>query len=306
SGGENVINFAHEYIQYVVFDGLIIDATNTFNAVSITNGAHHIRLRTGKPKNAKGGNGMDSGGPGIRRGVISQFNNLKVHDHGWGPSDHNFSISDPEFLIEGCDIYNSSGYGIYISEGHTDNGIIRNNRIHDNQKAVGGEAGVTLNYGTNILFYNNLVYKQARGVEVLYGGANNVQIYNNTFVTTSAAAIHINTGITNTQVKNNIIDGNGRQIIDNGTGTSFAANLCGASGTGCTLTGNPIFVNATENDFYLQETSPAINAGMALDAVPTDVSGTLRPQEDRYDIGAYEYQRSAFPAPKSLRVLSLQ
>src|SRR5262249_10384362 len=51
---------------------------------------------------------------------------------------------------------------------------------------------------------------------------------------------------------------------------------------------NPLFVNAAAFDFALQAASPAIDAGMMLSAVPTDLVGIPRPQGAGYDIGAYE------------------
>jgi len=48
-------------------------------------------------------------------------------------------------------------------------------------------------------------------------------------------------------------------------------------------------VNAAAHDFHLQATSPAIDAGAALSAVPTDASGISRSQGAGYDIGAYEF-----------------
>jgi uncharacterized protein YjaG (DUF416 family) len=49
-------------------------------------------------------------------------------------------------------------------------------------------------------------------------------------------------------------------------------------------------MNAAANDFQLQATSPAIDAGMALSEVLTDLKGISRPQGAGYDIGAYECQ----------------
>jgi chitodextrinase len=55
------------------------------------------------------------------------------------------------------------------------------------------------------------------------------------------------------------------------------------------LTTDPKFVNASTNDFHLQSTSPAINAGATIASVTTDKDGVTRPQGSAYDIGAYEY-----------------
>ena len=53
---------------------------------------------------------------------------------------------------------------------------------------------------------------------------------------------------------------------------------------------NPEFVNVTGKDFRLKPNSPAINAGVTLDApFNVDKEGTIRPFGTAYDIGAYEY-----------------
>ena len=49
---------------------------------------------------------------------------------------------------------------------------------------------------------------------------------------------------------------------------------------------DPLF--AGESDYHLLATSPAIDAGTAVD-LQTDIEGTSRPQGGGYDIGAYEY-----------------
>jgi hypothetical protein len=51
---------------------------------------------------------------------------------------------------------------------------------------------------------------------------------------------------------------------------------------------DPLFVNASVNDFHLQLGSPAVNAGTEL-GVDRDLDGTPRPQGAGYDIGAFEF-----------------
>ncbi|GAB3983095.1 hypothetical protein GCM10028806_56050 [Spirosoma terrae] len=64
-------------------------------------------------------------------------------------------------------------------------------------------------------------------------------------------------------------------------------------GTGNIMT-DPIFVDPANNDFRLQPTSPCINTGDPLSSTATtsqvDFTGENRVQEDRIDMGAYEYQ----------------
>jgi len=52
---------------------------------------------------------------------------------------------------------------------------------------------------------------------------------------------------------------------------------------------DPKFVNPSGNDYHLQSSSPAINAGVTISSVTNDYDGNPRPQRSVYDIGAYEY-----------------
>jgi parallel beta-helix repeat protein len=51
---------------------------------------------------------------------------------------------------------------------------------------------------------------------------------------------------------------------------------------------DPKLKDISAEDFHLQSTSPAIDAGTTISEVTTDKDGTTRPQGSAYDIGAYE------------------
>jgi hypothetical protein len=51
---------------------------------------------------------------------------------------------------------------------------------------------------------------------------------------------------------------------------------------------DPQFVDATNHNFHLQSSSPAIDAGSSVLAPATDYDGKSRPQSGGYDIGAFE------------------
>ncbi len=147
---------------------------------------------------------------------------------------------------------------------------------------------VILASGSNNQFYNNVLYSNSKGIQVAYGGVNS-QIYNNTIVGNQYHAIEIYDSASGTLVKNNLIYNNGSQITDYGvTGTQYATNLCGSSGTGCGVVGTPVFVNAGADNYQLQAGSPGVNQGTLLVGVTTDLLGVTRPQGSAYDIGAYE------------------
>jgi parallel beta-helix repeat protein len=57
---------------------------------------------------------------------------------------------------------------------------------------------------------------------------------------------------------------------------------------------NPLFKNATSDDFHLQAGSPAIDAAVYI-GLDADLDGNPRPQGLGYDIGAYEYAGAIQP-----------
>jgi hypothetical protein len=91
----------------------------------------------------------------------------------------------------------------------------------------------------------------------------------------------------NASIENNI-------IYQNGTGITTEAS---ASNTVAlyNFTSDPQFTNAAGLDFSLRAGSPAIDKGVTLAAVATDIRGILRPQGGAYDVGAYESSSQASP-----------
>ncbi|HTP67160.1 MAG TPA: choice-of-anchor Q domain-containing protein [Geobacteraceae bacterium] len=119
----------------------------------------------------------------------------------------------------------------------------------------------------------------------------------------------------NNIIENNIIanSGGGIQAL---TGNNSGANTIqhnlfygnaanGTTGTNV-VTGNPSFVGPTLTppNLNIQAGSAAIDAGMTLSQVPTDIAGTPRPQGAGYDIGAYEFASGQTPInpPQSLKM----
>jgi hypothetical protein len=132
--------------------------------------------------------------------------------------------------------------------------------------------------------YNNLFYQNRNnGIEV-YGGTNFID--NNTIYGNGQAGIR---GLRDGDIVcNNIIYGNGEGPYANEGSPTLSNNL----------TSNPSFVNASAGDFHLQAGSAAIDRGMTLANVRTDLEEHRRPQGGGYDIGAYEYPGKA-PRPQN-------
>jgi len=72
------------------------------------------------------------------------------------------------------------------------------------------------------------------------------------------------------------------------SGCSVGTNQIGA---------DPKFVNTSSYDFHLQSGSPAIDSGITLAAVTTDIDGIARPQGTALDLGAREYASSPVVNP---------
>jgi parallel beta-helix repeat protein len=287
--------------QYVVVDGFIIDATGGTDGVKITwvsdpsNAAHHIRIQNTEIKN-----GATAGV--IVTGEFAQYNefiNLKVHNNGRDRQDHGIYIATSNNLIEGCDVYNHLGHGLHIYSGASykpSYNTIRGNFVHDN---VGG--GISVFYGINNSVYNNISFNNNTGVLIVSNGST---VYNNTVYNNSGAGILVdasNVTVSNNiaygnpsdglyvgewgnsvTVTNNLLSNNSGNFKDDARGTALAGNLIGDNY-------EPNFANISAFDFRLQVGSSAIDAGITLPEVSTDIFGTARPRGLRYDIGAYEH-----------------
>jgi hypothetical protein len=227
----------------VVLDGFTVDGAAGNNGISVVF-AHHIRFQNLEVKNWKDPN---SSGVFVYADY-NEFLNLKVHDSPTGSEAHGVYILGSHNLVDGCDVYNNSGYGIQVYNGNDNtaahDNIIRNNRVHDNYIApscCGG--GITLNSGDNNVAYNNLVYQNGAdaAISVSYS-AGNTHIDNNTTYNNSGGGLHIGNaggrGTPNTLVTNNTFVRD--NIVDRGTGTIFGNNSCDIAGTGCEVVGDLI------------------------------------------------------------------
>ncbi len=76
------------------------------------------------------------------------------------------------------------------------------------------------------------------------------------------------------------------------------ANIIGVNDN---IAGDPQFTDAANGDYYLEESSPGVDAGQALVLVLDDFVGTPRPVGDAYDIGALEGQPSLNPVSYTVR-----
>jgi autotransporter-associated beta strand protein len=157
--------------------------------------------------------------------------------------------------------------------------VIAYNRIHDIYTRA-HPVGIYLDEGSsNYVVHHNVVWNVGVALR-LNGPAVNHQVYNNTLLGQDGSLAHgfPAGGMSGTQVKNNIFT---KSAIF-GTGAVQQNNLFSTT--------NPKFVNPTANDYRLQSSSPAIDAGQILAPYTDGFAGT------RPDIGAHEYGRPQWKA----------
>lgn len=122
--GTMAIGIETPLTQYVIFDGIIVDATGLESGISLNGGTHHLRFINGEVKNAVGTSGINTSyhndnSPG---NTSHQFINMHVHHNGLNTSyytaihtaahRHGFYIETSDNLIEKCQIHDNAGWGI--------------------------------------------------------------------------------------------------------------------------------------------------------------------------------------------------
>jgi hypothetical protein len=239
-------------------------------------------------------------------GHFIEFINVEVHDCG-DPRDgssiaYGFYWGGSDSLFDHIKLHDTTGYGFHIYSADCDTGCpdrntIRYSEIY-NTGTLQGSAGILFaSNGDDNQAYENIIRNNDKGIEAGYG-ASNTQIYNNTIYGNTYNGISNGWGWShkpnsNTVIENNIVANNGGFGISNsaaGTpqgepiGTVIKNNILfnnawgGIFDTGVgtidigNLTDDPKFVDPRANDFRLQSTSPAINAGATLSAPLYDAS----------------------------------
>jgi hypothetical protein len=171
------------------------------------------------------------------------------HDHGL------YIYNGPYTITNNLFYNNTAGWGIQVSPGTHDTSILNNTFAYKNP--------------------------QRDGQIMLWGNNSNITIENNIFYQPRNYAIGTwQASETNTLIGTNIICCSGVGVIDSaGTGSVIANDP---------LNVDPMFVAPSNFDFHLQSTSPAIDTGLTIPLIATDLDGVLRPQGLGYDLGAYE------------------
>ena len=211
---------------------------------------------------------------------------------GYSGAAYGFYWGGSDSLFDHIKLHDTTGYGFHIySEGCLtgacpDRNTIRYSEIYNTGTLYDSDAILFASLGDGNQAYENIIRNNNSGIAIGYG-ASNTQVYNNTIYGNTYDGISNGWGWgrkpnSNTVIENNIVANNGEYGISNsaaGTpegepiGTVIQNNILfnnawgGIFDTGVdtvdlgNLTGDPEFVDPRANDFRLQSTSPAINAG---------------------------------------------
>jgi len=188
----------------------------------------------------------------------------------------NCSFSDGNGIIidDSNNTQNGSALGAY--KGRT---LIENNIVYKN-----GGSGIHTYLSKHVDIINNTAYLNNQSAELNDGqifpnSSEDIRIFNNILVAPANKKINSNYN-------------NGKSIVYD-YNLHFGGNAVALTGSHL-VKGDPKFVDAANNDFSLQQTSPAINNGIdsitGVAAPGIDFSSKNRPVGGGFDIGAFEFE----------------
>jgi hypothetical protein len=304
-----------EGASYVVIEGLRVTGAKRAGISALE--CDHITIRN---------NHVDAN---ARWGVFSSFcDDLLVENNEASRSGTEHGIyasnSADRPVIRGNLIWGNGMCGVHMNgdinfggDGVISGAIIEDNVIRDN--GVRGGSAINGDGVTGALIRNNVIDgNHASGISLyqIDGGApsSNNTIVNNTVRMASDArwAVNIQDGAAGNVLRNNILlhPAPARGAVDlcatcmaglvsehnvvvgrfQIAGTMIdLATWSSRTGDTSSFTANDAELFMTATDLTLRTGSPAIDRGIATGAPATDARGTLRPQGNAIDIGAYEY-----------------
>ncbi len=188
-------------------------------------------------------------------------------------------------FVNGINIGQSSGSGGSASCYSTNNIVIIDGSLNVGAKGI--QAFSTKSGGsTTIYIYNNTIYVADQSSYANYG----VRHYNSSGATLTLTAINnivIGSNTSTTSFSESSFTAGTKTFHNNISSDGTAADFGGLNNLTNRVASN-IFTSAPTNDFSLNTSSIAINAGKTIEHIETDILGMPRPQSTGYDIGAIE------------------
>ena len=284
--------------EYIILDGLRIEGNNVNDIFNISHDSSNSN-KYGQNITIQNCELIDALNKGIHVGSNSptnKFINLEISgtSNSGSQGGNGIFVTSSDNLIERCEVYNSANEGIYISGASASNNLIQYNTLYNNTRS-----GITVSGGTDNKIFNNISRNNTLSGVWLTSAANQTKIYHNTTVS-NFYGIALNGGaVSGSQVLNNIaysnsntgirdINSNNATIQDNLSFDNifqYKPETLNANN----IIADPLFIDVSTNNFELSSCSPAIDAGQTITEVTTDFNGTQRPQNNNYDIGAFEY-----------------
>jgi PKD repeat protein len=332
AGNVLVLSCPDHAVEFVV-DGVTLQNGNTSNKggglfVKTYNGEVTLTNNTINGNSASDGGGVYVYGSGYSSTTITLTNNtINGNSASDGGGVYVYGHSSTTVILANNTITgNSAGYGGGVDV-YSSTVTLTNNTINENSAEYGG--GVDA-HGSTVTITNNTINENSAG---WYGGGvdahgSTVTITNNTIAGNSAGdiggGVDVSLGINSTTshiynniIYNNIASLNGNDLfIENDENGDFIKSLVNlynndfdqsTSGTYIQVPFsidpsnldnlNPLFVDATNGDYHLIESSPCIDAGdNSAPALPAnDKDGYPRIMNGIVDMGAYEYPGPVAP-----------
>jgi len=224
------------------------------------------------------------------------------------------------------DGYNQYASGIVMGSTTSSGHIVRYNHVYNltgNPGQWNDGCGIRTREGKNCKIYYNIVHDCLKGIYVQpktsKGNNDNNEIYNNVCYNCERYGIWSNAGLSgskmNVKIRNNICEGGSADIkleayVSATGGYNCLMNDSSVSKPGTSsysgsntdfYNTNPLFNNASGDNFTLRSNSPCIDKGTNV-GISRDYAGNTVPKGGSVDMGAYEYQGSASPDPAPLSI----
>src|SRR5580765_7104256 len=179
--------------QFIHFENFIVDGAGIFIGGEA---AHDMRVYNIEVKNNIGASGISAyPNPNTGRGCERvEYAFVDVHDNGSDGRDHGVYNCCKDNIIRDSKFYGNAGYGLQIywtgiidainrgdAPPGTDYRCNSGTKIYNNYIYNNDNWGITIDYGDNVQFFNNVVVgSQAGGGMQTIHHVDNLQIYNNT------------------------------------------------------------------------------------------------------------------------------